>query len=229
MIRRKEFDDLRRAVASSTVRGGVGYKLRRTAGGTVLDIQAGKGGGSGSHPFKIFIEPKPVSGAQDPGDAGYHGYVTEGSLFKSLRPDDYTAITGLTMPNDEEPAYFEVLPNDAIYLESAYDAQGEVTSTEIVTWGEGGTFDPTLEAWETGAFVEGEEGGYEPGGVLQPYQTFSRLILGYTLANETGSPVLTQEVKSNLLLRECIIDARPARYPLAHVGTYHLASEDTGV
>lgn len=216
MIRRTEFEALKREVEAAKVKKGVGYKLRRTSGGTVLDILPGKGGATVSHPFKIIIEPKPGNEGDQPGDNGYRGYVTEGSLFNSLAPTDYLPITGLTMPTDTVPAYFDVLPTDAIYLETTYDATLTPTTTEVKTWGEGGTFDPSLDAWEEGAFVEITTGDV---------QTKSRIILGYTIPDQAGVPELTQSVKSNLLLRDCAIDGIAARYPVAHSGTYFLGGE----
>jgi hypothetical protein len=218
MVSRAEIDELKKLINASTVKRGVGYKVRRSGGGTVLDILPGKGGASSAViRFKITLEPVPVSEGQELGDNGYQCYVGEGSLFNTLRPNDALTIDGLTLTDDTSPTYFPVIPTDAVYLETTYDDAGEVLTTEVKTWGDGGAFDPTAEAWQENAYVELD--------INSEFQEKSRILLGYTLPGLTGAPELTQVTKTDLLLRECVIDGSAARYPMAHAGTYFLEEE----
>lgn len=212
MISRAEFDALKKQVESSKIRKGVGYRLRRNGGGTVLDIQPGKGGGSSSHPFKVFIGAKPVSEGQEPGENGWQCHVTQGALFLSLKPDDVMAIDNLTLDDAEAPTYLTLLANDCIYLETTYTDDWSCTpeTSEIKTWGESGTFDPTLEAWQENAYVEKADKA----------QTKSRVILAYTVAGDSGEPVLTQTTKTDLMLKGQIIAGNFALFPVERSGAY---------
>jgi hypothetical protein len=225
MVRRTEIEDLKKKVEAATVRSGVGYKVRRAGGGTVLDILPGsKGGSTPTHPFQIFIEPKEVTGGGAPGSAGYRGYVQAGKLFASLRPTHTLPITGLTPVGAASPTWFDVLPTDAIYLETTYDTSGNPTTTLVRSWGTGGAFDPTAEAWSIVSGVA-KQAYLQPffAGLTPVYQLYSRILLGYTLPNATGAPELTQTIDTDLLLRDVVVNGVVARYPFAMIGGYYVA------
>ncbi len=207
MVRRTEIEDLRKKVEAATVRSGVGYKVRRVGGGTVLDILPGsKGGSTPTHPFKIFVEAKEVTGGGEPGSAGYRGYVMAGKVFASLRPNHTLTITGLTADDAETPTWFDVIPTDAFYLETTYDFVGNPTTTTLRSWGAGGDFDITAEPWSVASGVA-KKAYLQPffAGTTPVYQLYSRILLGYTLPNATGAPELTQTIDTDLVLRDVVV------------------------
>lgn len=192
---------------SAQVKQGVGYTVNRNVGGTVLNIKPGKGGtSSSSHPFKVSIRLKGES------ETEWEAMVElNSSLYKSLRPNDKVAITGL----DD---WFDLISNDAIWLGVTFDDSGEVDWVGIDSWGQTASFNIDENAWS------GNDGYCEDDGESEdPKHQTSRKLIAYTVAGDEGQPVLTQVMFHDQLLRDCNIDGRPARYPFDHSGGYPIS------
>jgi hypothetical protein len=176
-------------------------------GGVTIFGEPSRGGGgssSGDHPFKFSVREKEGS----PGE--FEGMVTlESSLYKSLRPNDKQSITGLD-------SWFDVIPNDAIWLGIVFDSGGEIVSASIDSWGQSDSFSVSASAWS------GSNGYCEDDGGDPPSHQASRKLIAYTLADIGGFPVVHQVMFRDQVLRDCNIDGRPARYPFDHEGGYPL-------
>jgi hypothetical protein len=192
-------------VRSALVQDFVGGTWARDPGGTTLYSAPGQGGGgSATHPFKVLMRPKGES------EGEYEAKVVlESTLYKSLRPNDKQAITGLD-------TWFPLIGNDAIWLGVIFDENGEITFAQIDSWGSGDAFAVTQDAWS------GENGYCEDDGGDPPAHQASRKLIAYSIAGDSGEPVLTQVMFHDQVLRDVNIDGRPARYPFDHEGGYPL-------
>ena len=84
MIKRSEFEDLKKQVNSQKINSGVGYKIKRSGAGTTLSVNAGStvAAPDASFPFQIVNLGQNL------------GVVPESSVFRSLSGNTVT-ITGL--------------------------------------------------------------------------------------------------------------------------------------
>lgn len=173
---RQKLNLLVKAVRDATVVNGVGYTVSRfgNGSGTTLEISSGNRSSSTSHPFRVFYKSEGVV------------RVTSGSLLKSFKPDDRQAITGL----ESDLAVDET---DCVWLELTI-LNANLTAAEIKTNGSGGNFDPTLSAWEAGAFVEDDGATYYS-------QTIARILIAYI--NPTAG--LVQCLRSDLIVNNACI------------------------
>ncbi len=162
-------------------------------------------GGETSHPFQVLQRNKGTAGTPN----WQWKVALESSLYKSLRPNDKKAITGLD-------TWFAAIANDAIWLGITFDGSGNVTWAGIDSWGQSDDFDITKNAWS------GENGYCEDDGADPPKHQTSRKLIAYSVAGDSGEPVLTQVMFHDQLLRNVCIDGKPARYPFNHEGGYPL-------
>ncbi len=167
--------------------------------------------GNTDHPFRLVT--RTTDGGTTEG-----GVIFESSLFKSLRPNDKQAITGL-LNEDRSTGWFNLTTDDAIWLGIVFDGSGNVTSATIDSKGGGETFDLTAEAWS------GDDGYCEDdGNEDEPKHQTSRKLIAYTTASAgtPSTPVVHQVMRCDQILRNVCIDGKPARYPFDHEGGYPL-------
>jgi hypothetical protein len=202
------------------LQSGPGIRISEGANSTTISANPASSSSStpaaASHPFQVLM--RSVGTPESP--AWQAGVVRASSLFKSLRPNDKQAINGLL---DEDPfaanaqGWFDMIPNDAIWLGITFDSSGSVTYAGIDSWGQSDSFQITKEAWS------GEDGYCEDdGSTTNPVHQTSRKLIAYSVAGNNGEPVLTQCMTRDQLLRNVCIDGRPARYPFDHEGGYPL-------
>jgi hypothetical protein len=158
--------------------------VRQIAGGTELTALVGRGGGSSSfnHPWKVSVRPKADA------EGEFEAMVNSNSyLLQSLQPDDDQTVTDLG-------TWFDFIANDVIWIEITIDA-GEITGASIDSYGQGdSTFDPTADAYTSGAFVE-DDGGSPLS------QTKARMIIAYSVPDGDGNPTLTQVAFNHVVMR----------------------------
>lgn len=185
----------------------------RTTGGTRYRIKARAGGGAAetiTHPFQVFQRPKP-----DVEGVFQYGVRYESSLYKSLKPNDKQAITGL-LDEDMGTGWFDLSPGGYIWLGIIFDEFGEIEDA-LIDNSETEAFDITQHAWSgENGYCEDDEDEENP-----VHQT-SRKLIAYTISGESGAPVLYQVMFRDQVLRNVNIDGRPARYPFDHEGGYPL-------
>jgi len=206
-------DSLRSLWRGDNLSVGGGISKKGFGGGVSIYGTQGRGGGSvevEDHPFKVFLRSKP--GAPGVTQAGVYYFS---SLYKSLRPNDKQAITGL-LSEDRASGWFDLIGNDAIWLGIVFDSSGNVISASIDSWGQSDDFDITQSAWS------GNNGYCEDDGNNPPVHQTSRKLIAYTIADDDGNPVLHQVMFRDQVLRNVCIDGRPARYPFDHEGGYPL-------
>lgn len=196
----------------ATLRGGPGIFQSTRGGKAVLEVKPTRRSSAkkSDHPFLVLTRAKPNVPA-----ITQAGVIYESSLFKSLRPNDKKSITGL-LDEDRENGWFDMIGNDAIWLGVTFDSSGVPDWAGIDSWGQSDTFEIDEDAWS-------ENNGYceDDGGDPAKHQT-SRKLIAYSVAGESGKPILTQVMFHDQVLRNVCIDGRPARYPFAHEGGYPL-------
>ena len=198
-------------VRSNISTKGVGCFIKRTAGGTTITVPRRGTSGDQSFPFQILQRENPSS----PGSFQASVYWNS-SLMKSLKPNDTQTIIGLNdQPTDGVDGlnWFPMITADAIWLGTTFDSSGNITDCRIASWGQSNTFDITAEAWTTNAYVT-DDGGTPP--VFQ----VARTLLGYSVAGALGRPEIVQCVTTDLMLKNCVIDGRAARYPVPSPAPY---------
>jgi len=195
------------AISAATVTAFVGGGFFRTKAGTALMAKRsfGEGGSTEEHPFKVLQRNNGT--AESPN--WQWKVILESSLYKSERPNDKQTITGLD-------TWFEAIGNDAIWLGIVFDAAGLVTSASIDSWGQGDDFDITKDAWS------GENGYCEDDGGDPPVHQTTRKLIAYSVAGDNGQPILTQKLKSDLLIYDGNKDGRPAKLVEEYSGGYPL-------
>lgn len=185
---------------------GPGIRITESANSTAISADSKSPPATQTgHPFQVLTRKE---------DSGYQAKVVlESSLFQSLRPNHKYPINGLD-------TWFPLIANDAIWLGITFDGSGNVTWAGIDSWGQGDDFDITQDAWsgENGYCEDDGSSGEE---LIPPHQT-SRKLIAYSVAGDSGEPVLTQVMFHDQVLRDCLIDGRAARYPFDHEGGYPL-------
>jgi hypothetical protein len=143
------------------------------------------------------------------------GVTHDSKLFLSLRPDDFMDLEN-TLDKDLTNGWINLNSSDAIYLETSFDRNAEVTTAKVTSWGNTGDFRPGASAWTSNAFVEEQTIGG------QTFHSVSRKIIGYTFLDDEGELLVNQQMFRHQLLRNICIDGKTARYPFDHEGGYPL-------
>jgi hypothetical protein len=212
LIPLRYWNDLVDIVHSALITSFVGGTFERSVGGTKLLSLAGGAAAAASQPFQILTQSKPGS---ETGEMQW-GVVYTSRLYDSPKPDDKISITGLlpeTVESDSE-GWLDLMGNDAIWLTVCVDSAGETTSVTINSWKNGDDFDVTADAWSgNNGFCE------DDGGDPAVFQTVRKLI-GYSIADAAGTPVVTQSITHDQLLRPVCVAGRPAQLLFDHSGGY---------
>lgn len=169
------------------------------------------------HPFRVLqrdVSTPPAAPSYE------YGVVLKSSLFKSLRPNDKQAITGLL--NDAQTSgWFTLQPGGYIWLGVVFDNAGVITSVTI-DHSDANAFVLTANAWAVGVDSYCADNGVTTGVDAYKHQT-SRKLIAYIVAGGAGEPpVVNQVMLHDQMLRNVCIDGRPARYPFDHEGGYPL-------
>ena len=158
------------------------------------------------HPFKVITRIKP--GTEETSRTP-QAAVLVGTLLKSPKWDDRVVITGLAVPDTTtgelpDSSWFDLIANDAIWLEIAFPA----LTAEINSWGAGDEWADftNMVEFSTGA---------------NPVQEKAYFPIAYTHADADGKPKLFQSLSSNLLLVPACHNSRACRYPTPYpLGAY---------
>jgi len=194
-------------IREASVLPGVGYLVNKTSNGTTLSIsKPAPGSPAAAGPFQIQTQTTT-------GGALQWGVSYESRLYASLKPGDKAPITGLlsASPTASDSGWINVQPTspDFIWLQLGLSSSLSLTSVAIKSIGSSGTFSPTLNAWNTGAYAEQDGSGN---------QTI-RILIGWSTI-VSGSPVITQGLSSHLLLQNVIIDGISSRFAFPWDGSY---------
>lgn len=163
-------------------------------------------------PFQIVTRPRH-------GEMQW-GVIYESALFKSLKPNDKQAITGLltnSNPAATDAGWIDMIGSDAIWLTVVFDDGGAITSATINSWGNGDQFDVTAAAWSgSNGYIEDDGAEEDP-----KFQTCRKLI-GYSYPDDDGNPVIVQGLRQHQVLIDICEGGKSAKYPIDHGGGYPL-------
>jgi len=150
---------------------------------------------SPSDPFAITSRIDPVSKAKQ------IKVQLKSTLYKSPSKGDNIALTGLDTWITVDGVGYVYLKGNVVN----YEVSG---NPSVLTCAQsGGEFDPNALPWNAGAVVEASAGG-------TPTQICFRTRIGDFDATGAAAPVVTQILKSNLILTNCPPGGLPAVYPL---------------
>lgn len=212
------WNDLIDVVRSSLITGFIGGGYARTIAGTHLYGGGGGGGGAAATSFPFLILSQSAPGATS--GAMQWGVIYDSGLFKSFRPNDKQAITGLlssSTPDPTDAGWIDMIASDAIWLTVVFDGDGIITSATINSWGNGDEFDVEAAAWSgSNGYIEDDGAEEEP-----KFQTCRKLI-GYSYPDEDGNPVIVQGLRQHQVLIDICEGGKSAKYPIDHGGGYAL-------
>lgn len=189
------------AILANRPISGAGTTVSDAVGGRAINATPGSGGSSSaaSHPFQVLERN---SGTTE-SPVWEYGVIFESSLYKSKRPNDKQAITGL-LSEDQSTGWFTLSPGGYIWLGVTFDGTGEVTAAVIDNSDEN-EYDLTAEAWS------GNNGYCESDGGSPPVHQTTRKLIAYTVSGESA-PILTQTMTSNQVLLDGNENSRHWRY-----------------
>lgn len=165
------------------------------------------GGGTTVFPFNVITI---VSG-----DNNSYALVQDGSLLKSLQPDDKQNIIGLN-------TYFQVNAGDNIWLELQFDDHGNFKPDPDganINNGPIAQFNPALPAFssEGNSFVQLNDDDPD-----NPYQQYAKILIAQISGVGTSSFTSIQRLSTNLIMNNSCIDFRATMYPIPSADTPYI-------
>jgi len=140
MVTDRAFTDLKKEAVANRLCNGVGYRIKRTATGTVLDLRPSKGGGF-SHPFQAITSVAYTGTGSPPSNQGLKFKVRAGVVvgpdgnrrFASNKNAEFTA------PDNNTDGYY-------LWAKLTFVSTGETAVTFSAFIYEAGTSIPNAEA-----------------------------------------------------------------------------------
>jgi hypothetical protein len=191
------------------IRGGPGVFYSCRNGQTVIEFKQKRVASTPPSPWAIKTQTDQNGNLQ-------WAVTYDSALFNSLRPRDTQNITGLLSDpiTATDSAWVGVSAsqgtNDLIWLEIGFNTPSfSISSATIKTLGNGGTLNPALNAWNSGAYLES----------TSSTQT-ARILIGWAENPAGTAPTVYQGLTSNLLLQNVVVDGIATRWAFPWDGGY---------
>jgi hypothetical protein len=200
---REKLNNLVEACRSNTITSVVGGQVKHGKNGTSIVINkqiidTSETVKEDVFPFKIFTRTNPSNPLL------FQARVYDKSdVLKSINLTDKLNVTGLTTYNTDgsvkESSWFSYISNDVIYLTYTI---GDASAT-IHSYGQGDSgFNPASTAGDASSVIAISGGT----------QTTWRIMLGYSLSDDDGNPVLTQTWNTHVLISNGCITGKGCVY-----------------
>lgn len=168
----------------------------------------------GGNPAPATVTPFAVVANQTSGGTWQLG-VMFGTLTATGVPKNFVTIDGIPAFGGI-PEWTDFSGSDTtVYIDITgidfTSTDGPLSGASYAVSGiDGGSFDPTANAWSANAFVSGDDDPDIDGQFLQNEACY---VLAFVTANEDGSPNIQQQCFSNLVMGNFVIDSSAAVYP----------------
>lgn len=162
-------------------------------------------GGEAPYPFQVTLVQLE--------DESWTAWINEeSSLLISAQPNNNQTITQLGIDN----AFPISSDGDLVYLDVQWTTNitGSISTCKVTSFGDGGSFNPTLAAWASGDSYVFNDGG------TPPIQQGLSVPIAQITFDVDGNPALIPLTINNLLLQLQLIDLIPAYIAVPFYGRY---------